>query len=121
MNEILKELKQKYLTFDKSKSNKNFILNQNPLNFDNINNTNSILDNNKKYKTIDSNNFLLNKNINENRLTDRYSSSNKFSYFNKSITNLKFTEMYNNSMKKIFKKRIKKKLPDLKNITNSSN
>ena len=121
MNEILKELKQKYLTFDKSKSNKNFILNQNPLNFDNINNTNSILDNNKNFKTIDSNNFLLNKNINENRLTDRYSSSNKFSYFNKSITNLKFTEMYNNSMKKIFKKRIKKKLPDLKNITNSTN
>ena len=35
--------------------------------------------------------------------------------------NLKFDEMYNKSMKKIFKKKIKNKLPDLKNISNSRN
>ena len=57
----------------------------------------------------------------ENKITERYATIDKYGHFNKSKYNVKFSEMYNKSMKKIFKKRIQKMLPDLKNITNSSN
>ena len=115
MKEILEKVKLKYLSFDKSKSNKNFILGQNSLALDNLNNNNNIF--NRNLNIINSNDFSQIENS-EKYLTNR---TNKNSFFNKTSSNLKFSDIYNNSMKKIFKKRIRSKLPDLKSITNSSN
>ena len=122
MREILNELKKKYLSFDKSKSNKNFILNSDHLT--NINNVHPILNHNININIINSNDILLPNKLEEKILTERYKIRNRNNFYNKShktMPNIKFKEMYNESMKKIFRNKIKKKLPDLKNITNSSN
>ena len=121
MKEILNELKKKYLIFDKSKSNKNFIFKS--YNLTNINNDYSIKDN-ININVINSNDILLANKLSENKFSKKYKIRNETNLYDKpqkTTPILKFNEMYNESMRKIFRNRIKKKLPDLKNITNSSN
>ena len=124
MKEILQDLKKKYLSFDKSKSKYNFMLNQNTINLSNTNYNNI---NTNTYKTINVNNctsidFSTPIKNNENNYTiDRYSSVDKNNFFYKNPFNYNFSEMYNKSMEKIFQKKIKNKLPNLKSISNSSN
>lgn len=108
MKEILEKMKNKYLSFDKSKSNKNFIFNQKNLIINNSINDKNNLNEYFNINTVNSNYYL----------TERNSTNNSFK---KKTRNKKFKEMYNISMKKIFEKRINNKLPDLKNINYSRN
>ena len=121
MKEILERIKNKYLSFDKSKSNKNFRLKENHLMKDSTNNQNILTTNRNIFN---SNEFLSPIAIKLKILTERkkdINNNNKNIFFNKTLKNLKFGDIYSKSMKKIFKKRIKKKLPELTNIKNSSN
>ena len=125
MKEILRELKKKYLSFDKTKSKNNFLLNNNVLKLSNENNTNIKIN---PYQTISNmNNFnsndfqTRNKNCNNLFTIERYTSKEKNNYFSKKNKIFNFKEVYNKSMKKIFRKKIRNKLPNLQSISNSSN
>ena len=108
MKEILESMKNKYLSFDKSKSNKNFRSNRNYLAISNTFNSKDKLNEYLNINTINPNDYL----------TERKTTNNFFSKKKKIIN---FNEIYNISMKKIFKKKIRNKLPDLTNINNSRN
>ena len=110
MKEILENMKIKYLSFDKSKSKINFTLDKNVLNLSIIKNRKERMNKEINMDSININDYMA------SITTER----NKSKIFFKN-NNLKFDEMYNKSMKKIFKKKIKNKLPDLKNISNSRN
>ena len=122
MKEILETIKIKYLSFDKSKSTKNYILNENHLIMKNSNKDQNLL-------TTSNNIINLNENLSPIEITHKIiterkkdtNNNNKNIFFNKTLKILKFGDIYSKSMKKIFKKRIEKKLPELTNIKNSSN
>ena len=125
MKEILQELKKKYLSFDKTKSKKNFTLNHNKLILSNLNDNDTKI---RPYQTISSiNNYnskdfsTSNRNSKNLCTIERYTSMDKNNFFSNKKTYYNFGEIYNKSLKRIYKKRIRNKLPNLMSISNSTN